>query len=126
MNASNLNPTSQPSSQDPTQDDAITAEMQAFYERADAFINLANSLRTDEVHAGKITASMLYAVARFSAWTAATGFVKGGDYVKEKAEIIEHFGKNFERMLADNIDDYAENFATYMQIGQNTSNDDQA
>lgn len=126
MNSSDANPSDQHASQQPAQDDAITAEMQAFYERADAFINLANSLRTSEAHAGKITASMLYAVARFSAWTAATGFVKGSDYAKEKADIIEHFGKNFERMLADNIDDYAENFATYMQIGQNKSDDHQA
>ena len=62
------------SNQDNTQnmaDDAVTAEMNAFYERADEFIKLANELRTDEVHAGKINASMLYAVARFSAWTAA-------------------------------------------------------
>ena len=32
-------------------------------------------------------------------------------------DIIEHFTKNFERMLSDNIDDYAENFQKYMQIG---------
>lgn len=94
----------------------ITDDMQAFYERADEFIGLANSLRTDSVHAGKINASMLYATARFSAWAAATGFVKGSDYAKEKADIIEHFTKNFERMLSDNIDDYAENFQKYMPI----------
>ncbi|MFW2176471.1 MULTISPECIES: DUF3144 domain-containing protein [unclassified Moraxella] len=101
----------------------VTEEMNAFYERADEFIKLANELRTDEVHAGKINASMLYAVARFSAWTAATGFVKGSDYAKEKADIIEHFTKNFERMLSDNIDDYAENFQKYMQIGQEHDHD---
>ncbi len=99
-------------------ENAITEEMNAFYERADEFIKLANELRTEDAHAGKINASMLYAVARFSAWTAATGFVKGSDYAKEKHDIIEHFTKNFERMLADNIEDYAENFQKYMQIGK--------
>lgn len=99
--------------------DQLTDEMNAFYERADEFIKLANQLRTDDAHAGKINASMLYAVARFSAWTAATGFVKGSDYRVEKQDIIEHFTKNFERMLADNIDDYADNFQQYMQIGKN-------
>ena len=95
----------------------ITEEMNAFYERADEFIQLANTLRTDDIHSGKINASMLYSVARFSAWTSATGLVKGADYAKEKQDIIEHFTKNFERMLSDNIDDYAENFQKYMQIG---------
>lgn len=104
--------------QNQTNDNALTEEMNMFYERADEFIKLANSLRTDDYHAGKINASMLYAVARFSAWTAATGFVKGSDYAKEKQDIIEHFTKNFERMLSDNIDDYADNFQTYMQIGK--------
>lgn len=97
----------------------LTPEMQAFYERADTFINMANGMQTADTHAGKINASMLYATARFSAWTAATGFVKGSDYAKEKADIIAHFTKNFERMLSDNIDNYAENFQEYMQIGEN-------
>ena len=44
----------------------ITEEMNAFYERADEFIQLANTLRTDDIHAGKINASMLYAVARLA------------------------------------------------------------
>ena len=100
---------------DVTEEEALNA---IFFERADEFIKLANELRSAEVHAGKINASMLYAVARFSAWTAAIGFVKGSDYAKEKADIIEHFTKNFERMLSDNIDDYAENFQKYMQIGK--------
>nr|WP_315043876.1 DUF3144 domain-containing protein [uncultured Moraxella sp.] len=99
-------------------DNELTDEMHTFYERADAFINLANQLRDDKNHAGKVNASMLYAVARFSAWVAATGFVKGSDYAKEKDDIIAHFTKNFERMLSDNIDDYAANFQTYMQIGK--------
>ncbi len=99
-----------------TQASELTEEMHAFYQRADEFIQLANQLRNDKVHAGKVNASMLYAVARFSAWTASIGFVKGSDYAKEKADIIEHFSKNFEKMLADNIDDYAENFAKYTQI----------
>ena len=96
----------------------ITKEINANYKHANEIIQLATTLRTDDIHAGKINASMLYAVARFSAWTAATGFVKGADYAKEKQDIIEHFTKNFERMLSDNIDDYAENFQKYMQIGK--------
>lgn len=101
-----------------TQESELDTKMHAFYERADEFILLANQLRTSEVHAGKVNASMLYATARFSAWAAATGFVKGSDYAKEKEDIIEHFTKNFAQMLSDNIDDYAENFQKYLQINK--------
>lgn len=100
------------------QESELDTKMHAFYERADEFILLANQLRTSEVHAGKVNASMLYATARFSAWAAATGFVKGSDYAKEKEDIIEHFTKNFAQMLSDNIDDYAENFQKYLQINK--------
>lgn len=103
-----------------THSEPLSDEMLKFYENADKFIELANSLRDDKYHAGKINASLLYATARFSAWTAATGFVKGSDYAKEKQDIIEHFSKNFAQMLSDNIDDYAENFQKYMQIGKKT------
>lgn len=106
-----------PVNQNPIPEEAeLTPEMQAFYERADSFIAMANGMQTADTHAGKINASMLYATARFSAWTAATGFVKGSDYAKEKADIMAHFTKNFERMLSDNIDNYAQNFQDYMQI----------
>lgn len=103
-----------------THSEPLSDEMLKFYENADKFIELANSLRDDKYHAGKINASLLYATARFSAWTAATGFVKGSDYAKEKQDIIEHFSRNFAQMLSDNIDDYAENFQKYMQIGKKT------
>lgn len=103
-----------------THSEPLSDEMLKFYENADKFIELANSLRDDKYHAGKINASLLYATARFSAWTAATGFVKGSDYAKEKQDIIEHFSRNFAQMLSDNIDDYAENFQKYMQIGKQT------
>lgn len=96
----------------------LTDEMHVFYDNADKFIQLANSIRDDKNHAGKINASMLYATARFSAWAAATGFVKGSDYLAEKDDIIEHFTKNFAQMLSDNIDDYAENFQAYIPIGK--------
>lgn len=101
-----------------TQKEPLTDEMLKFYENADKFIELANSLRDETYHAGKVNASLLYATARFSAWTAATGFVKSSDYAKEKQDIIEHFSKNFAKMLSDNIDDYTENFQKYMQIGK--------
>ena len=44
----------------------ITPEMQAFYQRADAIIGVANSQLGPEAHSGQVGASLLYAAARQS------------------------------------------------------------
>ena len=104
-------------------EEEFQAQMNAFFERADAIINLANSQLGPQSHAGQVAASLNYAAARFAVSAATIGFVKGSDYAKEKQDILEHFTKNFERMLSDNIDDYAENFQKYMQIGKSDADE---
>ncbi len=94
----------------------ITPEMQAFYQRADAIIELANSQLSPESHSGQVGASLLYAAARYSASVASIGFVKGDDLRKEKEEIIEFYAKQYRQMLSDNLEDYAQNFDKYVQL----------
>ena len=96
----------------------ITEEMQAFYKRADAVIELANSQLSTTSHSGQVGASLLYAAARYSASVASIGFVKGDDLRKEKEEIIEFYTKQYRQMLSDNIDDYAQNFDKYVQLNK--------
>ena len=96
----------------------ITPEMQAFYQRADAIIELANSQLSPESHSGQVGASLLYAAARYSASVASIGFVKGDDLRKEKEEIIEFYAKQYRQMLSDNLEDYAQNFDKYVQISK--------
>ena len=96
----------------------ITPEMQAFYQRADAIIELANSQLGPESHSGQVGASLLYAAARYSASVASIGFVKGEDLRKEKEEIIEFYAKQYRQMLSDNLEDYAQNFDKYVQISK--------
>lgn len=96
----------------------ITAEMQAFYQRADAFIQLANGQLNPESHSGQVGASLLYAAARYSASVASIGFVKGDDFAKEKEDIIEFYAKQYRQMLSDNLDDYAQNFDKYVQLNE--------
>lgn len=103
--------------QDPSEQVAqMPADMHAFFERADQFITLANSLLSPNSHSGRVAASLTYAAARFATSAASVGFVKGSDFAKEKADIIEFCTQQYQKMLSDNIDDYAENFEKYTGI----------
>lgn len=97
----------------------ITPEMQAFYQRADAIIGVANSQLGPNAHSGQVGASLLYAAARYSASVASIGFVKGEDFAKEKEDIIEFYTKQYRQMLSDNLTDYAQNFDNYVQLNKN-------
>ena len=96
----------------------ITPEMQAFYQRADAIIGIANSQLGPEAHSGQVGASLLYAAARYSASVASIGFVKSDDFAKEKDDIIEFYVKQYRQILSDNLTDYAQNFDKYVQLNQ--------
>lgn len=99
-------------------EEQFQAQMNAFFERADAVINLANSQLSPESHAGQVAASLNYAAARFAVSAASIGFVKGEDLAKEKDEIIKFYTEKYQRMLAENLDQYIENFEKYTQVAQ--------
>ena len=85
-----------------------------FYERADAHIHLSND--QNQTHGrGKVSASMLYAAARYNAWVSACGFSSGEEMSSVRGETIEYFVQQYRLMLEENLDDYIQNFATYMQ-----------
>lgn len=92
----------------------LSKDIEAFYKRADAIIELANSQLGPDSHSGQVGASLLYAAARYSASVASIGFVKGSDLAAEKNEIIEFYAKQYRQMLSDNLDDYADNFDKYV------------
>ncbi|SLJ84205.1 hypothetical protein DABAL43B_1007 [Psychrobacter sp. DAB_AL43B] len=128
MSQDNIQDDIQSNTDDNIQDDAqnnnidasleITPEMQAFYQRADAIIGVANSQLGSDAHSGQVGASLLYAAARYSASVASIGFVKGDDFAKEKDDIVEFYVKQYRQMLSDNLTDYAQNFDKYVQINQ--------
>lgn len=84
-----------------------------FFERADALIALANK-HTEDTDRGSVSASMLYGVARFNSWAAATGFPNGEDYKKAEDDIVAYFTEQYRLMLKEHINDYAKNFDKYM------------
>ena len=60
-----------------------------FFERADDYITLANE-QAANVSRGKVSASMMFATARFNAWVSASGT----ESLEENlGEYIEHFDK---------------------------------
>ena len=94
----------------------LPQDANAFFERANSVITLANSQLSPQSHAGQVAASLTYAAARFAVSAASIGFVKGSDFAKEKDDIIAFYTQEYQKMLSDNIDDYAENFEKYTGI----------
>ena len=87
-----------------------------FYERADAHIHLSNDQISEKVGSGKVSASFMYAVARFNSWVSACGWNSSNEMAESKEETIEYFVTEYRKMLEENMDDYISNFESYIQI----------
>ena len=87
----------------------------AFYKRADAHIHLSNDQLAEVDNRGKVSASMMYAVARFNAWLTAGGCSSSAELAQGREETIRYFTEQYRLALEENLDDYIENFAMYMQ-----------
>ena len=83
-----------------------------FYNRADEHIHLANT-QLLTVSVGKVSASMLYSVARFNAYVTAQGFTTVAEMRAAKQDTIEFFVGEYKKMLEENLDDYVRNFGKY-------------
>jgi hypothetical protein len=86
-----------------------------FYERADAHIHLSNDQISEKATLGKVSASNMYATARFNAWVSACGWDNALEMAAAKQETLEYFVNEYRKMLEDNLDDYIENFDSYMK-----------
>lgn len=90
----------------------------SFHARADAHIQLSNEQICEDATPGKVSASMMYATARFNAWLSACGWRNGEEMAAAKDKTIEYFLGEYRKMLNENLDDYIENFQSYMQSGR--------
>lgn len=86
-----------------------------FYNRADAHIHLSNDQISEKIGMGKVSASNMYATARFNAWVSACGWKTSEEMAQAKDETLEYFVTQYQRMLEENLDDYIKNFESYMQ-----------
>lgn len=83
-----------------------------FYDRADAFVSLANK-QTSDVDRGKVSASMMYATARYNAFVSACNAVSSSDLAAGKDKILNYFVDQYRAMLSENLDDHIQNFGDY-------------
>jgi hypothetical protein len=88
---------------------------EGFYDRADEHIHLSND-QMSKVGIGKVSASMMYSVARFNAYVSARGWTDKKEFEKAKQETIDYFVEEYRKMLDENLNDYIENFDEYMKV----------
>jgi hypothetical protein len=83
-----------------------------FWDRADAIIHLANKQCGDAPN-GKVSASLLYAAARFNAFIVATNAKDADEMKTDKKRAIKYFTDQYRKMLIENLDDYIKSFDRY-------------
>jgi hypothetical protein len=89
----------------------------AFYKRADEHINLANNqLKNAEL--GNVSASMMYALARFNACVSASKFQTGEQMAEARKEAIDYFTTEYRKMLEEHLGDYIANFSKYLELSR--------
>ena len=86
----------------------------AFFKRADTHIDVANQQITEEISPGKVSASMMFATARFNSWVTAVNSGNVIQMLDNKDDAIEYFVNEYRAMLQQNMDEYCENFDKYM------------
>ena len=87
-----------------------------FYSRADAVIHLANK-QCEGIGKGKVSASLMYATARFGAWLTASGLKSATEMQAAKGDALEFLINQYRVMLEENFAEYIENFDSYMKHG---------
>jgi len=87
-----------------------------FFKRADAHIHLSNDQLAKVDSRGKVSASTMYATARFNAWISACGFSSSQQMAEAREEMLGYFIEQYRAMLEENLDDYIANFEKYMNV----------
>ncbi|MCK9294645.1 MAG: DUF3144 domain-containing protein [Desulfobulbaceae bacterium] len=84
-----------------------------FYEMADAYIALANK-QGKNINQGKVSATFLYAAARFNIFLVASGAASADDFAAKKEDVFDYFMAEYKKMLEEHFADYHDNFEKYM------------
>ena len=85
----------------------------AFWQRADEVINLANEQCEKAESSDEVIASLLYASARFNAFLIPATAQSAADIQSGKDDAVAYFTEQYRQLLQDNLDDYIENFDEY-------------
>ena len=95
---------------------STTEKDKEFYEMADAFIATANGYG-GKAEQGKVSATFLYAAARFNTFLVASASDSRKEFSAQKEEAMKYFIGEYQKMLEEHFADYTENFDKY--IGNN-------
>lgn len=93
-----------------------TEKDKEFYEMADAFIAIANQ-QSGKAEQGKVSATFLYAAARFNTFLVASASDSANAFSSRKDDAVDYFVAEYKKMLEEHFADYTNNFDTY--IGKN-------
>ena len=85
-----------------------------FLERADTYIALANE-HVGRIERGRVAASLMYAGARFGAFTAACWSRDASEMRARREETLTYFLDQYRAMLEENLDDYIERFDHHLR-----------
>lgn len=87
---------------------------QAFYARATELIKLANQQNQNtEIQTGEVSASFMWALARYNAWFGSTSFETKEQMQAKKQEMMDYYTERYKEMLDTHLEDYIENFDHY-------------
>jgi hypothetical protein len=87
---------------------------QEFLDRAHAHLQVASEQLVD-VPRGKVSASLMYACARFNVWVSANRHASATELRNAYGETIEYFIAEYRKMLVKNLDDFVDNFGEYVE-----------
>ena len=84
-----------------------------FWKMTDDFIKLANE-KCDSHRNGKVSTTMLFAVARFNAFLFASTTKNLDEFKKERNLAIEYFTGQYQQAFIDNLNYYDKNYNDYV------------
>ena len=83
-----------------------------FFERVNAIIDLANQ-QCKDAPPSHVSASLLYAVARYNAFVVASAAKDVEEMKANRQEAIDYYPDQYTKMLIENLDEYIEHFDEY-------------
>ena len=97
-----------------------TSKDKEFFELADSFIALANKHSKNAVP-GKVSATFLYAAARFNTFLVASNSSSKEEFSSGKESAINYFMDEYKKMLEEHFTDYITNYDSYIKHDHNSS-----
>jgi len=93
-----------------------------FRARADALIGLLNQ-QAQVVPTGQVSASAMYATARFNAFQVVAGSNNAEDLAAQREQAVEYFASQYRKMFADHFDECLKNFDRYTRGSERTADE---